>query len=682
MRNTTRSLLVRTVVAVVAAMSLLVSGTAASAGVRVTRYPTTISLHATPSVVQVGHKYKLLGAVQRQDDRTPVYLQRFVARRWVTVAHRTPTDVGAVSDYAFVLKAPARPTAMLFRVIRGATHTSRAGVSRTLHVAAVRFAYSATIPVHDRFHVSGTPYVMTGKISPKTAGRVTLQRKVNGVWKALASVRPLRGTSYTFTLSLTAGAYIFRVIVDATGRVAAGASPFFHVIVTAPPPSPPTPVITTASLPTGLPGHPYAAALTATSGTPPFTWTAAGLPAGLTASPAGTISGTPVAAGTSAVSVTVTDSTRRSANKTLTLLIAQTAVRTWGDNLYGQLGNGTTATSLVPVTVSTLGDVTRVAGGYLHAVAVRADGTAWAWGYNNDGQLGNGTTVPSDVPVVVAGLTSVTAVAAGSDSSYALRSDGTVWAWGENAYGELGDGTTISRNVPVQVAGLTSVTAIAAGSDSCYALRSDGTVLAWGYNQDGELGNGTTANSLVPVAVSGAATVTAIAAGAADGYALLADGTVKGWGANGHDQVINNVANNIYNPTVITPVVVPGLTNVTAITGGGGGSTGYALRSDGSEWAWGSNVDGQAGVGGDPLLDLNAPTLLPLAGVTAIGAGTRDGFAVLSDGTVRAWGNNAFGELGNGGVTSSETPVAVSGLTGATAVGGGASWGWALVSAS
>ncbi|SBW20036.1 chromosome condensation regulator RCC1 [Candidatus Protofrankia californiensis] len=163
--------------------------------------------------------------------------------------------------------------------------------------------------------------------------------------------------------------------------------------------------------------------------------------------------------------------------------------------------------------------------------ALRQDGTVRAWGANDFGQLGDGTTADSSVPVQVVGLEQVTAIAAGGSPSpydpqaYALRRDGTVWAWGGNNFGQLGDGTTTDRTTPVQVVGLNQVTAIASGFSSGYALRRNGTVWAWGGNNFGQLGDGTTTDRTTPVQVVGLDQVTAIAAGSDSGYALVK----KGW---------------------------------------------------------------------------------------------------------------------------------------------------------
>src|ERR1700730_18541739 len=113
----------------------------------------------------------------------------------------------------------------------------------------------------------------------------------------------------------------------------------------------------------------------------------------------------------------------------------------WGANSLGELGNGTTINSHTPVQVSGLSEVTAVAASQdgSYSLAAKSDGTAWGWGYNRFGQLGNGTTTSSLTPVQVSGLSGVTAVANGNDHSLAVKSDGTVWAWGGNGQGDLGD---------------------------------------------------------------------------------------------------------------------------------------------------------------------------------------------------------------------------------------------------
>ena len=233
------------------------------------------------------------------------------------------------------------------------------------------------------------------------------------------------------------------------------------------------------------------------------------------------------------------------------------AVLAWGYNAYGQLGNGGTGASDVPVNVSlpTGTNVTAVAAGALHSLALTSTGTVLAWGYNVDGELGDGSTTNSDVPVKVnlPPGTKVTAVAAGGYYSLALTSTGAVLAWGYNADGELGDGNRTSSDVPVKVklpAGR-KVTAVAAGGllegvgadtvgpGHSLAVISTGAVLAWGYNADGELGDGNRTSSDVPVKVKLPAgrKVTAVAAGELNSLAVTSTGGVLAWGGNNFGQL-------------------------------------------------------------------------------------------------------------------------------------------------
>jgi alpha-tubulin suppressor-like RCC1 family protein len=302
-----------------------------------------------------------------------------------------------------------------------------------------------------------------------------------------------------------------------------------------------------------------------------------------------------------------------------------------------------------------------------------AKGNVQSWGDNASGDLGDGLTPPSSTPVAVSKLSGVIAVAAGGDHSLALLSNGTVEAWGSNAYGELGDGSTTASSTPVAVSGLSGVTAIAAGGSHSLALLSNGTVEAWGQNNNGELGNGATADSSTPVAVSGLSGVTAVAAGDNHSLALLSNGTVVAWGQGGIGQLGDGTTSDS-----ATPVAVSGLSGVTAIAAGAADSV--ALLTGGTVETWGDNDNGELG-NGSTLPSSSTPVAVSgLSGVTAIAAGDYHDLAVLSNGTVDGWGYNDAGQLGNASTTSSSTPVAVSGLTGVTAITAGVADSFALLS--
>ena len=180
----------------------------------------------------------------------------------------------------------------------------------------------------------------------------------------------------------------------------------------------------------------------------------------------------------------------------------------WGYNGYGQLGQGNTTNVYSPVQVKSangspyLTDIIEIAAGSYHNLALAKDGTVWAWGYNRYGQLGNGKTSNSSLPVKVkigggsVDLTGVVSIAAGYYNSFAVRKDGTVWAWGYNNYGQLGLGNDANGTTAQQVVGgasgsqyLTDIVEVKAATWHTLALKANGTVYAWGYNGYGQLGS-------------------------------------------------------------------------------------------------------------------------------------------------------------------------------------------------
>ncbi|RJQ54728.1 MAG: hypothetical protein C4526_04935 [Nitrospiraceae bacterium] len=294
-------------------------------------------------------------------------------------------------------------------------------------------------------------------------------------------------------------------------------------------------------------------------------------------------------------------------------VLSDGTVECWGANVYGQLGNGGTATAYTPVPVSLINNAIAVAGGKLHNCALLSDGMVACWGYNYAGQLGMDRAGPdkcyydlyscSSTPVDVAGVANAIAIAAGDEHSCALLSDATVKCWGWNYYGQSGNGDGIQYHIsPVAVSGIDNAVAIDAEGHHTCALLADGTVRCWGYNAYGELGDGTRNTAFTPVAVNGIDTATAIDSGRDFSCALLADGSVKCWG-KGEYGSLGNGANN----DSLVPVTVSGINDARSIT-----------------------------------------------------AGALHACSLLSGGIVKCWGYNTYGALGDGTGIQSNVPVAVS----------------------
>jgi alpha-tubulin suppressor-like RCC1 family protein len=269
-----------------------------------------------------------------------------------------------------------------------------------------------------------------------------------------------------------------------------------------------------------------------------------------------------------------------------------------------------------------------------------------------------------------------------------------VWAWGDNRAGQLGPGTTSGHAVtPVKVTGLAGVTQISAGGSFALALLSDGTVRAWGDNRRGQLGNGTRASSPVPVKVAGLSQVTGISAGYDASIATRTSGisaitSVWTWGGNDFGQLGDGTLTSRSTPERVTglPLYIAGISaggGFAAFLGAGGSSAtgGFAavLGTDGTVWAWGDDSVGQLG---------NAPSSTPVtrpvntigtgSGIIQLSAGGFHMVALKSNGTVLAWGGNAYGQLGNGSTAQVTGPVQVTGLTNATQVAAGGEFSLAV----
>jgi alpha-tubulin suppressor-like RCC1 family protein len=321
-------------------------------------------------------------------------------------------------------------------------------------------------------------------------------------------------------------------------------------------------------------------------------------------------------------------------------------VKCWGNNQDGQLGDGTRINKRAPEdVVGLMSKVKQVSAGSRHTCSLTVAESVKCWGNNRDYQLGDGTNMDRVTPVDVVGLTSgMRAIAAGESHTCAVTITGNVTCWGDNHEGQLGNGTREGRNTPpVDVVGISGVSMITAGLRHTCALTTVGNVKCWGDNRDGQLGDGTAVRRTTPIDVIGLSSgVTAIAGGERHTCALI-HGGVKCWG--------NNLDGQLGDGTIIervTPVDIAELTNgVRAITAGA--SHNCAVITGGSVKCWGNNNEGQLGDATvvKKVTPVDAKLLMNTA--TAIAAGGQHTCALSPDNMVQnlyCWGSNEYGQLG------------------------------------
>ena len=309
-----------------------------------------------------------------------------------------------------------------------------------------------------------------------------------------------------------------------------------------------------------------------------------------------------------------------------------------GNNDCGQLGNGSTASTLKPIKI--IDDVLQVSSGYSIAgypqkqssFAVKKDGSLWAWGVNDFDKFGDGKTTQHNTPIKI--MDGVVQVAVGEGHILVLKTDKSVWAWGNNSNGQLGDGTNINRLFPVCV--MNDVSKISVGSFCSYAIKSDKSLWGWGQN-DGKLGDGTKLKRNKPIKIMDDV-IQAVASINAN-YIVKSDNSLWGCGLNGMNQFLNNKINETSSMTFITK-------GIDHIAIGFYDNLWTVLKTDGTLWSLlpDNKADGDVG---------NTKYAMEADGIfEGISAGDDTIFAIRYDGSLWARGNNDSGQLGDGSKVS------------------------------
>ncbi len=342
-------------------------------------------------------------------------------------------------------------------------------------------------------------------------------------------------------------------------------------------------------------------------------------------------------------------------------------VRCWGSNGAGQLGDGTKTQSLPPVDVKMLANIVGLAAGADHNCALSTLGTVTCWGDNGQGQIGDGTQQNRFLATPV-DLKNVVRISAGVMHTCAITSDGTVWCWGSNSSGQLGDGTANNwRGTPWPLDGLTArAVSVVAGLDHTCVLQENGEVRCAGAGKYGQVGR--TLPSTKAIAIGLSTTTMELAASWIATCARLTTGQIECWGSN----AVGELGNGNVDPVdpVVLPTKVKEFSAATALSAGLGH---FCAQRESLLYCWGWNDFGQLGNGdagekGQSKTHLSATPTIPvdLKDVTTFASGGRHNCAFVASGTnarasVKCWGHNSHGQLGDGTQVDRPSPVLVSG---------------------
>jgi alpha-tubulin suppressor-like RCC1 family protein len=330
---------------------------------------------------------------------------------------------------------------------------------------------------------------------------------------------------------------------------------------------------------------------------------------------------------------------------------------------------------IVPVTG---GETHAIAAGIAHTCAITPEGGVQCWGNNDFGQLGDGTNTASNIPVDVVGLEGGTTIVAGGHHTCIL-SGGNVWCWGQNSQGQLGDGTRTDRNVPVYVLG--NAVDITAGLEYTCAVTTFGQVMCWGNNDQGQLADGTKEDRAKPTLAALISGISNVDAGQTRSCGLTSAGLLRCL-SNGSAQELGglpeaslDVAVNRFGSTIVAliedgiPVTyqsgrfktIEGVTKAVDVDSGFGHVC--SLINNGLVECWGSNYYGQLGRNSRSSSTDPQP-VLNVSGAWQLAVGKYHACVLITSNTpgqndIQCWGLNKDGQLGNGTNESSPVPVFV-----------------------
>jgi alpha-tubulin suppressor-like RCC1 family protein len=353
-------------------------------------------------------------------------------------------------------------------------------------------------------------------------------------------------------------------------------------------------------------------------------------------------------------------------NQTTCAVTADGKAYCWGDNTYGQVGDGTMIERMVPVPVSGGLTFAAVSAGELKTCGVTLSGAAYCWGRGDGGGLGNGLTSNASVPVAVSGdLTFASVSAAGQGYSCGVTTGEEAYCWGYGAFYTLGTGNNGSSTTPVPVSGGLTFASVSTSNQHSCGLTTSKMGYCWGQNGIGQLGDGTTNTGRAPVAIVGDYSFVSLAAGGSHTCGVTTTGEASSgpaycWGNGNAGQLGNGTTTENQVATPVPAEVVGGLT-FTSVSAGGSHTCG--LTTSEAAYCWGLGSDGQLGNNTFTFTQNSPVAVSGEYSFASVSAGTNHVCGVTTAGVTYCWGSNGSGELGNGtnGFSSHRNfPVAVS----------------------
>ncbi|MEY4615249.1 MAG: hypothetical protein RJB66_209 [Pseudomonadota bacterium] len=325
-------------------------------------------------------------------------------------------------------------------------------------------------------------------------------------------------------------------------------------------------------------------------------------------------------------------------------------LKCWGDNGWGQLGDGTTTNKTAPITIDSGTSYNQISAGSSHTCGITTGGALKCWGDNGGGQLGDGTTTNKTNPTTIDSGTSYNQISAGGSHTCGITTGGALKCWGRNVENQLGDGTTTNKTTPTTIDSGTSYSQISAGGSHTCGITTDDSLKCWGWNGESQLGDGSTNVQIsAPSPIDSGTSYAKVFAKSIHTCGITTGGTLKCWGRNTSGQLGDPTINSTNTPLTIDTSnsyaqIAAGFSHTCGITTGG------TLR------CWGDNSWGQVGHQ-SPGTKIDLPTIID-GGKTysQITADNQHTCGLTTGGTLKCWGSNDLGQLGDDHPSMSLTP--------------------------